>query len=487
MTDRKDDDATPETQPESATPEEATPTESEAGPWSNRDADDAEVDDLVDFDDRAETAEAEILEAEPVEATSADDGAAAFEAPPPEPEPEPAAAKKSGGAGRWLLAVLIAFLIGAATWPVLSPLLPPGLTGRDADATAERLAALQSQLSALEDSVAALQAPAEPDPQITRLLTQVELTDEVVAALENRLTELASAPPAEPDTSVIEERIAVLASRIDAIENRPPVTVSGDGEIDLTPLLARLDELESRLTTLGQANGASDEIAGLRTMGLELEGRMEALSGQLTALQPATDRIEALAARLAEVEAAAGRATPGERRDAFVLALSQLRGAVERGGAYADDLAAAARLADGVGDAETAAPLAALEQWATDGVPTLRQLRRRFAREAGEIVAAARRNPDADWVERTVERLTSAVKVRRIGDAEGDTVDALVARAEGHLAAGDLAAAVNELTALEGGGAEVAAPWLAGARAHLDAMAALDGLQARAIAQLGGG
>ena len=147
----------------------------------------------------------------------------------------------------------------------------------------------------------------------------------------------------------------------------------------------------------------------------------------------------------------------------------------------------ATRLADGVGDAETAAPLAALEQWAADGVPTLRQLRGRFAREAGEIVAAARRNPDADWVERTVERLTSAVKVRRIGDAEGDTVDALVARAEGHLAAGDLATAVNELAALQGGGAEAAASWLADARAHLDAMAAVDGLQARAIALLGGG
>ena len=369
----------------------------------------------------------------------------------------------------------------------MSPLLPPGLTGRDTGATAARLAALRSQLSALEESVAALRAPAGPDPQITRLLTQVDLLDKTLSGLEARMDALADAPPPAPDTSVVEARIAVLASRLDAVENRPPVTVGGDGEADLTPLLARLDELESRLTTLGQANGASDEIAGLRTMGLELEGRMEALSGQLSALQPATDRIEALAARLAEVEAAAGRATPGERRDAFVLALSQLRGAVERGGAYADELAAATRLADGGGDAETAAPLAALEQWAADGVPTPRRLRGRFTREAGEIVAAARRNPDADWVERTVERLTSAVKVRRIGDAEGESVDALVARAEGYLAAGDLAAAVNELTGLQGGGAEAAAPWLADARAYLAAMAALDDLQARAIARLGGG
>ena len=171
MTDRKDDDATPETESGSTTPDQGSPTETEAGPWSNRDADDAEVDDLVDFDDRAETAEAEILEAEPVESTSADEGAGAAEASPSAPESEPAAAKKAGGAGRWLLAVLIAFLVGAATWPVLSPLLPPGLTGRDADATAERLAALQLQLSALEETVAALRAPAEPDPQITRLLT----------------------------------------------------------------------------------------------------------------------------------------------------------------------------------------------------------------------------------------------------------------------------------------------------------------------------
>ena len=483
MTDRKDDEATPAAEPDAA----ETPSADDAGPWSGRDADEAEVDDLVHADERADTVEAEILEAEPVDAGPGDDRAADVETPPPGAETEPAAAKKSGGAGRWLLAVLIAFLIGAATWPVLSPLLPAGLTGRDTDATAERLAGLQTQVAALEQAVTALQAPAEPDPQITRLLTQLELLDEAVAGLDRRLTDLAATPPAEPDTGVIEERIAVLASRIDAIEDRPPVTVGGDGEIDLTPLLARLDELETRLAALGRPNGASDEIAGLKTMGLELEGRIETLAGQLADLGPAADRLDTLAGRLAEVEATAGSVVPGDRRDAFVLALAQLRGAVERGGAYGEELAAATRLAEGVGDAETGPPLAALEQWAADGVPTLRQLRNRFEREAGEIVAAARRNPDADWVERTVERLTSAVKVRRIGDAEGDSVDALVARAEGHLAAGDLAAAVTELAALDGTAAAAAAPWLGDAQAQLDAMAALDGLRARAIALLGGG
>lgn len=484
MSDRKDDEVTPQTAPGSGASDDASPTN--AGPWSSRDAEDAEIDDPADIDGRAETVEAETVETEILEAEPMDDGGAKSEASPPESEPESAAAKKSGGAGRWLLAVLIAFLVGAATWPILSPLLPPNLTGRDTG-TADRLAAVQSQMSALEDAVTALRAPGEPDPALTRLLTQVELMDEAVNALDRRLTELAEAPPAEPDTGVIEERIAILAARIDALDARPPVSISGDGEIDLSPLLARLDEMEARLAGLGAGNGSSDEIAGLKTMGLELEGRIESLAGTLADLQPAAGRIDTLAGRLAEIEAAVGSVTPGDRRDAFVLALAQLRGAVERGGGYADELAATTRLADGVGDAETGAPLAALSEWADAGVPTLRELRDRFARDAGEIVAMAGRNPDADWVERTVERLTSAVKVRRIGDAEGEAADAVVARAEGHLAAGDLAAAVNELATLDGAAAEAVAPWLADARTHLAAMTALDGLQARAIAMLGGG
>jgi hypothetical protein len=70
--------------------------------------------------------------------------------------------------------------------------------------------------------------------------------------------------------------------------------------------------------------------------------------------------------------------------------------------------------------------------------------------------------------------------VRPVGaDVEGEDPAARVARAEAHLATGDLAAAVAELEALEGPAADAAADWLAKAKSRLAATATLDRLHAR--------
>jgi hypothetical protein len=82
-------------------------------------------------------------------------------------------------------------------------------------------------------------------------------------------------------------------------------------------------------------------------------------------------------------------------------------------------------------------------------------------------------------------KLSELVSVRPVGeDVEGDDAAARVARAEAVLAKGDLAGAVAELEGLTGQAAEAAAPWLADARARLDAEAALAALQSIAVARL---
>ena len=77
--------------------------------------------------------------------------------------------------------------------------------------------------------------------------------------------------------------------------------------------------------------------------------------------------------------------------------------------------------------------------------------------------------------------------VRRVGEVEGAETDAVLARAERRLAAGELAAAVGLIEGLDGPAIEAARDWLARAKARQTALAALAGLQRRAIAGLADG
>jgi hypothetical protein len=77
--------------------------------------------------------------------------------------------------------------------------------------------------------------------------------------------------------------------------------------------------------------------------------------------------------------------------------------------------------------------------------------------------------------------------VRRIGEVEGEEIDAVLARTEKRLASGDLAAAVEMMANLAGPAGDTARAWLERAQGRLAAEDALAALQSRAIAGLGDG
>ena len=82
-------------------------------------------------------------------------------------------------------------------------------------------------------------------------------------------------------------------------------------------------------------------------------------------------------------------------------------------------------------------------------------------------------------------KLSSLVTVRRIGEAApDDSVDALVARVDVLLSAGDLRAATDAIKLLKGKPAEVVAPWLRAADARLVAEQAVANLHIHALSLL---
>jgi hypothetical protein len=168
----------------------------------------------------------------------------------------------------------------------------------------------------------------------------------------------------------------------------------------------------------------------------------------------------------------------------LVLAAGQLRDRLLGPGPFRAELDTVRQVAQSrvLVDRELQLAMNRLGGLASDGVVTVDQLTREFAGLARQIIAATA--PDEGWVADLWGRVRSVVSVRRTGDIEGDTTQAIVARAEVRLGDRDVAGAVSELDSLDGLSLELVRPWLelARARATADEAAAL--IATRAVALL---
>ena len=91
------------------------------------------------------------------------------------------------------------------------------------------------------------------------------------------------------------------------------------------------------------------------------------------------------------------------------------------------------------------------------------------------------------WIDRTVQRLASVVTIRREGaDVDGDSAQAVLARAEARLAAGDLEGADEALAGLTAEPADAMAAWRKAVASRIAAADALDKLGRHAIQLLSG-
>ena len=90
-----------------------------------------------------------------------------------------------------------------------------------------------------------------------------------------------------------------------------------------------------------------------------------------------------------------------------------------------------------------------LHELAARGVPSRVALKDAFAPAADAILAASRPTPEGlGLVDRLLLSAQSAVRVRPVGDVEGDTPEAIVARMEARLDEGDLDGVVAQWSGL---------------------------------------
>jgi uroporphyrinogen-III synthase len=340
--------------------------------------------------------------------------------------------------------------------------------------------------------------PGAPDsPKVTALEGRVVTLDGRVAVVEKAIADLkaeAGAMAEDPAHGAVTGRLAALERDIAALKGAPsplvPMAAPGtaappsDGPSGETPVVALPDLAESDiiLALREDLNNTKETLVDLRDQLAE----METAQADLKADQVAPSTVLALAGRLTEVEGVARQANT--RRNsalALLLAVGQLREAAGQGEPFEAELKAVDVIAKGSG-MQTAgiAPLAPL---AATGVSTRADLRARFDGVSRAVAQAVVAPEGADWMDRTLSALTNLVTVRRVDDRGVEDAGPLdtLSRAEAMVIRNDLTGAVLALEGLEGAAAEVAAPWVAAAKAKLAAESALSELTSDALAAVG--
>lgn len=291
-----------------------------------------------------------------------------------------------------------------------------------------------------------------------------------------------AAAPADP---ALRAQIQQLVDRVGKLEQRPAAAPgnNGNGEAaaGLAALTQRIDALEQRPAAQPDS-GAANARKELADRLAALEQKVTAAAGNAQAAQELRGEVDSLKQQVTSVnQSVAQRQDAATAAQALVLAAGQLRSSLSGGQPFQQDLQAVRAL--NIADAGVTQPLDAVAPYAAKGIPTRAQLTDRFEPLAGEIVRADIRGEGNSWIDSAVGKLSTLVTVRREGGGVvGTTADAVVARAEAALAAGNLAKAVEELSALQGPAAQTAGPWLTDAKARLAADQAARQLNDRAIA-----
>ena len=364
---------------------------------------------------------------------------------PTETAPPPPVRRRGGGA---FLGTVLGGILAAGAGFGLARMVPGGWP-------VQGNSALEAQIKAQEDSLAGLKA------QLSDLAARpVQDSTEEIAALKSELQKMIADSAAVVDpvpmiaeaTGDIQASIAALDGRLTEIEKRP---VGGAGAGVSSAAIAAYDrQLQDLRAQIAAQNGQGSDIAA------QIEAVAADAKAQLAAAAQDAERLKA------EAEAAVQTATTG-------AAMGRIRAAIEAGGPYAGAVADLTALGmqippDIAGLAET-------------GVPTLTELQRSFPAVARDALSAALRAQTATgWGDRLTAFLRTQTGARSLSPRDGTDPDAVLSRAEGLLADGDIAATLAELGTLPAAAKDVLAPWVTEAESRQKAIAALSALSAAA-------
>ncbi len=299
-----------------------------------------------------------------------------------------------------------------------------------------------------------------------------------------------SAPVASAPPSGGGERVSTLEAKLKELEHRLS-TPSGEGSATLNALKAEIDALK------GKASSGADSLSReaqerMKAMGQTIDGyaaEVKALKDRLSQSENALKSVEGssravtedMAAKIGAMDQKADSASAASTKAALALAVTALRTRVDSGAPYGPELFAVKTLG---GDDEA---LKALESGAAAGTPSASAVRQRFAQTLPAMLAAIPHGTVTSWWDTLQQKAERLVSVRPVGEAQGESPKAVLARAEARTQRNDFAGALAEFAKLPAPVQEAGKAFAEGATARLAAEKALKTLSDQSLAQLGAG
>lgn len=245
-------------------------------------------------------------------------------------------------------------------------------------------------------------------------------------------------------------------------------------------LAQRVAALETSAKTPATGGGDPTAVAALNQKIAELSGQLDQLRSALaqSADQQASTGSD-ISNRLAEAE----KKLNEPREDVAVakaIAAAALKAAIDRGGPFLPELDTFA----GVAPDDPA--VADLRTFAQTGIPSRAELIRQVPDVATAIVEAVNQpDPNQSWSDRLMSSASSLVKVRPVGNVEGDGVEAIAARLEDKVKNGDLPGASTEWNDLPAAGKEASAAFKQSLEARIRVEDLVGGAVSKAVSGAG--
>lgn len=393
--------------------------------------------------------------------------------------PMPPVRKNKSSAGRIILALFVFFCLGVAAWPVIYPkvssylpaqtqLIIQGYLGNPATDQA-----LDGRLAALEQAIKNQPGPAD-SVNLGPVTATIEENRDLVANLQGQVRELAEKLDQQQgklsdrlqseETQSQDLRASLDALREQVLKIQVPATVTPSTTDAAAPLASGPTP-----EVLASLNGLQNALDQVNT---DLSSLRQGLSKAETVTATQKDQLSALSTALQSRIANEVEKTANGDEALVLLALGQLhlqsRTEEPFEGALHQSIAAAPEAFQ--------SDLVALNDVAKSGAKSNTDLIAGFSGIANEITQASRLPSSETWYGKTLHNIASLVKFRRVDDVTGDSVDAIVARAEENLQKNDLAGAVEALKLLDDGPAEVAADWITAADDRILVDQTIDGL-----------
>lgn len=444
------------------------------------------------------------------------------------PAPVPAAAKSSGGVMSTVFGGVLAAILGfgAAQFIDVDWM---GMTGLGRDPVAAALDTHTSELNALRDRLAEVEAAAIDTAAVESVMTVI------AADMSNRFGSVTGGMTSLTDqvavlNGAVGEQLVAVATTVQAAETQVQATGA-----ELTRVADALSNVEGRLTGVGDhLAGVDERLAAVDARLVDVEKRplvessdtakaaFEVYERQLKDLEATLESQRADALKLEETvtevsaTAAAQMTAVSEQAEEQLLAVrnqTELELQAVRDEAASLVAAAEARAQDAEAQADARAKLAVAQaslaqveaalnagigyevalpalasvvdvpaviaENGASGIPTLLMLQESYTPAVRNALAASVKGTmGEDPTKRIMAFLKTQTGVRSLEAREGNDPDAVLSRMTVAVEAGDLGAALAEVPNLPEGGQSALATWTAAAQARLDAEAALPELAA---------